>query len=159
MKNSVVRGFSFIELLASLAIMAVLLLIAVPSAQVAVQRHREMELRIALAQIRSAIDQYKKAAEQGKILVKNDESGYPPNLSVLTEGVEDVSSPTHRKMYFLRRLPRDPFYSGESRVSEETWGLRSYQSPPDDPSEGDDVFDVLSTSMGTGLNGIPYRDW
>ena len=153
------RGFSFIELMASLAIMAVLLLIAVPVAQLAVQRHREAELRSALGQIRGAIDRYRKAAEQGRIAVRSGESGYPPDLATLVEGVEDASSPERSHIYFLRRLPRDPFFAGRAAAPEETWGLRSYESPPDAPSEGDDVFDVYSRSTGTGLNGIPYRDW
>lgn len=153
------RGFSFIELMATLAIMAALLLIAIPSARMATQRHRETELRSALAQIRNAIDQYKKATEQGKILLKSGESGYPPDLAVLAEGVEDASTPDRRKIYFLRRLPADPFHAGSADSPEATWGLRSYESPPDDPSAGDDVFDIYSTSSGIGLNGVAYRDW
>ena len=152
-------GFSFIELMASLAIMAALLLIAVPSARLASQRHREAELRVALTQIRGAIDKYKKATEQGRIPLKAGESGYPPNLTVLVEGVTDAADPKARKLYFLRRLPADPFYSGSSTVAEASWGLRSYESPPDDPSAGDDVFDVFSLSRQTGLNGIPYSQW
>jgi general secretion pathway protein G len=159
MTRPMARGFSFIELMASLAIMAVLLLIAVPTAQLAVQRHREAELRNALGQIRGAIDRYKKASEQGRILVKAGESGYPPDLITLVEGVEDASSPDRNHLYFLRRLPRDPFYAGQASGPEDTWGLRSYESPPDAPSEGDDVFDVYSVSSAVGLNGIPYRDW
>jgi general secretion pathway protein G len=157
--GSSARGFSFIELMASLAIMAVLLLVAVPTAQLAVQRHREAELRTALAQIRTAIDRYKKAAEQGRIPVASGESGYPPDLAALVEGVEDASAPDRSTIYFLRRLPRDPFYTGQATAPEDTWGLRSYASPPDAPSEGDDVFDVYSLSPGTGLNGVAYRDW
>lgn len=152
-------GFSFIELLASLAIMAVLLLVAVPSARLVTQRHREAELRSALATIREGIDRYKKAVEQGKIPVKVGESGFPPDLSVLTEGVEDVSTPDRRKIYFLRRLPADPLYAGDARDPADTWGLRSYESPPDEPSAGDDVFDVYSLAPGVGLNGVRYRDW
>lgn len=153
------RGFSFIELMASLAIMAVLLLVAVPTAQLAVQRHREAQLRTALAQIRTAIDRYKKATEQGKIPVNAGDSGYPPDLASLVEGVEDASSPDRSMIYFLRRLPPDPFHAGQASAPEDTWGLRSYASPPDAPSEGDDVFDVYSRSQGTGLNGVAYRDW
>lgn len=153
------RGFSFIELMASLAIMATLLLIAVPSARIAVQRHQEMELRSALAQIRGAIDRYKSAAEQGRILVESGGSGYPPDLQALTDGVEDVSAPARTKIYFLRRIPADPFSENPSSAPENTWGLRSYDSPPDDPVAGEDVFDVYSTSAGVGLNGVAYRDW
>ena len=153
------RGFSFIELMASLAIMAVLLSIAVPTARLAVQRHREAELRSALAQIRTAIDRYKKASEQGKIPLRSGDSGYPPSLAVLVEGVEDATSPDRERMYFLRRIPRDPFDSNEAAAAEATWGLRSYASPPDTPAEGDDVFDVYSLSTDTGLNGVAYKDW
>ncbi|GAB3094122.1 prepilin-type N-terminal cleavage/methylation domain-containing protein [Lysobacter terrae] len=159
MRTAKASGFSFIELMASLAIMAVLLSIAVPTARLAVQRHREAELRTGLAQIRTAIDRYKKATEQGKIPVRSGDSGYPPNLAVLVEGVEDATSPDRDRMYFLRRLPRDPFHSDQAIPAEATWGLRSYASPPDAPAEGDDVFDVYSLSSDTGLNGVPYRDW
>ncbi|MBU8975697.1 type II secretion system GspH family protein [Lysobacter sp. MMG2] len=152
-------GFSFIELMASLAIMAVLLLIAVPAARMATQRYREAELRTALAQIRGAIDRYKRAAEQGRVEVESGASGYPPDLTVLVEGVEDVSTPERKQLYFLRRLPRDPFYAGSEASPEDTWGLRSYDSPPDDPAPGDDVFDVHSLSDGVGLNGVAYKDW
>jgi len=152
-------GFSFIELMASLAIMGVLLLIVLPSAEVTVRRHREAELRMGRAQIRGAIDQYKKAVEAGKVATKIGESGYPPSLEMLAEGVADASSPTARKIYLLRRIPADPFYSGQTKQPEETWALRSYDSPPDAPEAGDDVFDVYSMSPGIGLNGVAYRDW
>lgn len=153
------HGFSFIELLATLAIMSVLLLVAIPSARLVTQRHREAELRTALATIRDGIDHYRKAVEQGRIQARLGQSGYPPDLAALTEGVEDVSTPDRRKIYFLRRLPADPMFVGEAGDAAETWGLRSYASPPDAPAAGDDVFDVYSTSPGIGLNGVPYKDW
>ncbi|MFN3717093.1 MAG: hypothetical protein ACK4R8_10260, partial [Thiobacillus sp.] len=62
-------------------------------------------------------------------------------------------------LYFLRRLPRDPFYPDASVPAAETWGLRSYASPPDAPVPGRDVFDVHSLSTAKGLNGLPYREW
>lgn len=153
------RGFSFIELMASLAIMGVLLLVAVPAGQLVVQRRREVELRQALAQIRGAIDRYKKAADQGRIRLESGASGYPPSLQVLVEGVEDMGSPQRRRLYFLRRVPADPFHPSGAREPADTWGLRSYQSPPDDPAEGEDVFDVYSLSGGVALDGTSYRDW
>jgi len=152
-------GFSFIELLATLAIMATLLLVAVPSARLVGQRHREAELRAALATIRDGIDHYKRAVEQGRVRTRLGDSGYPPDLTTLVEGVEDISTPDRRKIYFLRRLPADPMYTGAVKEPAETWGLRSYASPPDEPAEGEDVFDVYSTHPGTGLNGVPYREW
>lgn len=152
-------GFSFVELLATLAIMALLLAVALPVAQKAVQRHREAELREALSAIRTAIDRYHKAAEDGRIRTEPGTSGYPPDLRALVDGVDDIGSPTHRKLYFLRRLPADPFQPGRWRAPEDTWGIRSYSSPPDAPEAGDDVFDVYSLNPGTGLNGVPYREW
>jgi general secretion pathway protein G len=143
----------------TLAIMGVLVMVAVPMAQVAVQREKERDLRQALAQLREGLDAYKRASEQGRIAVKLGDSGYPKSLSDLSEGVPDQRSPTKRAMYFLRALPRDPMNPDTSLKPAETWGLRSYASPPDDPQEGTDVFDVYSKSAQVGLNGVPYRHW
>ncbi|WP_426340217.1 type II secretion system protein [Pseudoduganella sp. S-14] len=148
-------GFSFVELLMTLAIMAVLVLVAVPMAQVATQRNRERELRAALTQIRDALDAYKRAADQGRILVRLGESGYPKTLEQLVEGVDDQRSLGRRKLYFLRRLPGDPMQDGLANG----WGLRSYASPPDDPRAGEDVFDVYSRSEKVGMNGVRYKQW
>lgn len=153
------KGFTFIELMMTLAVMAVLVMVAVPMAQVAVQRDKERELRYALVQIREALDAYKRAADQGRILVRLGESGFPKALAELAEGVPDQRSPTKQKLYFLRALPRDPMHPDPSAKPDETWGLRSYASPPDDPSEGADVFDVHSKSDKLGLNGVAYRLW
>lgn len=142
-----------------MAIISVLLLIVVPSAKMVSQRHREAELRTALADIRGAIDRYKQSVDAGEISRALGESGYPPDLESLVDGVVDARSFDGRKIYYLRRLPPDPLYSGTSASAAETWGLRSYQSPPDEPAAGDDVFDVYSMSPGVGLNGVVYREW
>lgn len=153
-----VRGFTFIELMVTLAIMAVLVMVAVPMAQLSVQRQKEQELRAALIEIRDALDAHKRASDQGRISIRIGDSGFPKSLTELVEGVDDQRSPSKRKLYFLRRLPRDPM-APASISAEESWGLRSYASPPDDPAEGDDIFDVYSRSEKVGLNGLPYRDW
>lgn len=153
------RGFTLIELVVTVAIVGILASIAVPLGTLSVQRAKEQELRHALRQIREAIDAYKRAVDEGRIPRRADGSGYPPSLEVLAGGVPDAASPTPQSIYFLRRLPRDPFHGRPDVPAADTWGLRAYASPPDAPSGGDDVFDVHSTSTRTGLNGVPYREW
>jgi general secretion pathway protein G len=155
----VARGFTLIELVVTVAIVAILALGLLPMTQMAAQRSKEAELRAALRDIRGAIDTYKAASDNRRIARKADESGYPPSLRVLVEGVEDIRSPDGRMIYFMRRIPRDPFFAEATVPAEETWGLRSYESPPDEPEPGNDVFDVYSRSSGVGLNGVPYRQW
>lgn len=153
------RGFTLIELAITLAILGLLATVAVPTAQLALQRAKEQELRRGLWQIRDAIDAYKRAFDEGRIRRRLDASGYPPSLTVLVEGVEDARSPDRRRIYFLRRLPRDPLHHDAGTPAAETWGLRSYESRPDDPQPGDDVFDVYSRAEGNGLNGVAYWLW
>lgn len=152
-------GFSLIELVVTLAILALLASVAVPFAQLVQQRHKETELRDALRQIRTALDAYRQAVKEGRIEAAADASGYPPNLDALWQGVADKTRPDASKIYLMRRLPRDPFYPDTTASPADTWGLRSYASPPDAPSPGRDVFDVYSLSPQTGLNGVPYREW
>lgn len=143
----------------TVAIVGILASIALPLGELVVRRSKEQELRASLRQIREAIDAYKRAADEGKVEKKADETGYPRTLDTLVNGVEDRKSPGKAKIYFLRRMPRDPLYSDAGRRSDETWGKRSYASPPNAPSEGADVFDVYSLAQGVGLNGIPYKEW
>jgi general secretion pathway protein G len=152
-------GFSLIELMVTLAILALLASVAVPFAQLVQQRRQETELRDALWQIRAALDAYKQGVKEGRIDSPADGSGYPPDLDTLWKGVPDKTKPDASRLYFIRRLPRDPFFPDPAVGPAETWGLRSYASPPDAPAAGRDVFDVYSLSPATGLNGIPYREW
>jgi general secretion pathway protein G len=151
-------GFSLIELVITVAIIGLLASVAAPLAETVYKRSRENDLRNALMTIRNAIDAYKDATDAGRIARAADESGYPRSLAELVEGIEDKRNPKGAKIYLLRRVPRDPF-ADPGQSPENSWGLRSYESPPDDPKPGRDVFDVYSLSSGTGLNGIPYRQW
>jgi len=152
-------GFTLVELVVTVAIVAVLASIGMPLAELALKRQREQELRSALREVRAAIDAYKLAADQGRIARSVEQSGYPANLDVLVRGVEDMRSKTREKIYFLRRLPRDPTFPDATVPAANTWGRRSYASPPDAPREGDDVYDIYSLSPGAGLNGVDYRNW
>jgi general secretion pathway protein G len=152
-------GFTLIELLIVLAVMALLATLTVPVAEVTVQRSREQDLRLALREIRTAIDAYKKAYDEGRVPRRTDATGYPESLAVLVEGIEDARDPKRRRIYFLRRLPADPMHPDATEDPAQTWAKRSYESEPNEPREGKDVYDVYSRSTRVGLNGVPYNRW
>jgi general secretion pathway protein G len=150
------RGVTYLELIATAAIIAVLASALLPLARVTSTRQRELELRRALRQIRTAIDQYRLAVDQGQIGgtdVKVGSEGYPADLETLVKGVNRVGT-VDRKIKFLRRIPNDPF-TGQAE-----WGRRCYQDDPDATSWcGQNVYDVFSTNPGKGLDGTKYGDW
>lgn len=151
------RGFTFIELLVVTTIILILASAIMPLSKVTVQREREAELRRYLREMRTAIDKYKEAVDNGligSIDVKAGSEGYPPDLETLVEGVSVANDASGRKLKFLRKIPIDPMTSSTE------WGLRSYQDKPDSTSwGGQNVFDVYTKSTGTGLDGTKYRDW
>ena len=127
--------------------------------EVTLQRRHEQELRRSLREIRTAIDTYKKASDEGRIAKTVGATGYPAKLELLVDGALDARSPKHAKIFFMRRLPRDPFNDSADLDDAKTWGKRSYASEANEPREGDDVYDVYTTSPKIGLNGIPYSKW
>jgi general secretion pathway protein G len=149
-------GYTLLELLVVMAVLGVLSAAAIPMVELVAKRSKERELKQALWEIRHAIDAYKQGVDAGRIAPVAGESGYPPSLEVLSQGVPDKRSGT--LLYLLRRVPRDPF-APVSQSAWQSWGLRSYASSAAQPKAGNDVFDVYSLSTATGLNGIPYRDW
>jgi general secretion pathway protein G len=150
------RGFTFIELVVVTTILLVLASTAMPLAQVTMQRQREAELRRSLREMRTALDKFKDAVDQGLIPSTELEpanEGYPPDLETLVEGVSVANDASGKKLKFLRRIPVDP-------MTKDEWGLRSYQDDPDSTSwGGQNVFDVYTKSEGTGLDGTKYKDW
>ncbi|MDD1012678.1 type II secretion system protein [Pseudomonas rubra] len=158
MKRSM-AGFSLIEVMLTLALLGLLASIAAPLTETLVRRNKEQELRTALYQLRDAIDAYKRAFDAGYIEKSLDASGYPPNLQVLVDGVRDVRSAKGAKFYFLRRIPQDPLVAARKDDEPGGWGLRAYDSPAQNPRDGEDVFDVYSQARGKGLNGIAYGQW
>jgi general secretion pathway protein G len=153
------RGFTLVEIVVSLAIIAVLTSISLPLAEVSVQRKKEEQLRVSLRQIRGALDAYRQAFDEGRIKREAGDSGYPKSLRTLVDGIEDAQSASGGRLYFLRRMARDPFFPDAATPPEQTWGKRSYASSPNAPKEGKDVYDVFSLANGKGLNGIAYREW
>ena len=157
-------GFTLIELLITLAILAILASATMPLLKMSVQRKKESELRENLRQIRNAIDAYKLAYDENRLggnlgLKKLDSTGYPPNLDVLVEGVESNASAGKKKLKFLRRIPTDPMSTQNDYDESPQWGMRSYNSDPNNPVAGEDVYDVYSLSPLIGSNGIPYAKW
>ena len=165
MQQPSLKGFTLIELVVTVAIVGVLASAVLPILQLSVQRVKENELRANLREIREAIDAYKKLAdiENGPIKKIVGQSGYPPNLDVLVEGVVDEKDPNKHKIRFLRRIPLDPMQPvnevNNTNGIISNWGLRSYASDANDPREGDDVYDVYSLSKQVGINGVPYAHW
>ena len=154
-----IKGFSYIELVVSVTIVALLATAATPYLEKMIQREKEADLRRNLREVRSAIDSYKNAYDKGLLINTIGASGYPPNLDVLVTGLPNEKDPNKTKIRFLRRIPPDPMYSGEKVEASATWGKRSYDSDAENPSEGVDVFDIYSLSKQEGLNGIPYDQW
>ncbi|MDD8027426.1 MAG: prepilin-type N-terminal cleavage/methylation domain-containing protein [Acidobacteriota bacterium] len=164
-------GFTLVEMTVTAAILAILAGAALPLAKTAVKREKEIELRRELRVVREAIDAYKKMADEKKIETGDTESGYPPSLEVLVEGVKlkasgqaaGSASPSASKknggdgeriIKFLRRIPVDPMTGSRE------WGRLSSQDPPEASTWGEeDVFDVYTRSRGTAIDGTKYRDW
>jgi general secretion pathway protein G len=156
MKN---QGFTLIELVVTVLIVAILATGAAPIMQTTMQRNKEMELRQALRQIREAIDAYKKSVDDGKVKKTIDQSGYPASLEVLEQGVVNQADPKSKLIKFIRRIPRDPMNNDADLKPSETWGKRSYQSDAASPTEGADVYDIYSLSARKAINGTLYNAW
>ncbi len=148
-------GFTLLELIITLAIIAILAAGTVPVARNMIKRQKEMELRQSLREIRKAIDSYKVFCDTGSISPldkKVEDECYPPTLETLVEGIRPMNKTELTR--FLRSIPNDPF------TGKPDWGLRSIQDSPDSTSwGGQNVFDVYTTAPGTALDGSKYADW
>lgn len=155
------RGFTLVEMLVVTALLGVLAATARPLLELQVQRSKELALRDALRQLRGAIDAHRQAAWAGHLAVPRGGSGYPEDLLALVRGVTDLRSGDERKLYFLRRLPRDPF-ADPALAPEQTWVLRGSADAPGTARPGrqpTDVFDVSSANPARALDGSRLADW
>lgn len=150
------KGFTFIELLVTLVLIGILASVVLPTASILTRQEQERELKQSLMEIRNAIDAYKVASDRNEIKEEfKTASGYPQNLKVLLGVPNQYGNKTIR---FLRKIPKDPF-SDTQVDAEKSWILRSYESEFNKPQEGNDIYDIYSSSNKNGLNGIPYRKW
>lgn len=156
------HGVTLLELLVTLVILSILASVALPYAELAIRRNKEIELRHALREIRTAIDEFHNDWKDGKISRNNNyasEDGYPVSINVLVDGVDNGKA-DGKKRYYLRKIPSDPF-ADETFVSDKVaWSLRGYQDGPDRLNwNGKDVYDIHSTSSATAIDGSYYREW
>lgn len=155
-------GVTLIELLVTLAILSILAAAALPYAELTIRRDKELELRRALRDMRSAIDAFHTDWAAGRITRSDNTAsgdGYPRRLQVLVEGA-DTGHAAGGKRRYLRRIPRDPFAADAKLPAIQQWALHGYQDGPDTLSwNGKDVYDVHSASDDQAIDGTSYREW
>ena len=153
MRWRVQNGFSLIELIVTVTLIAIIAGLAVPLARNSIRRQQEVELRRALREMRVAIDRFKEASDLGLIEVTLGTEGYPEDLEILVEGVDQIGA-VDRRLRFLRRILVDPMTNSTE------WGLRSYQDDPESNSwGGENLFDVYTRSNALALDGSVYSEW
>lgn len=125
------RGFTLIEMVMVIAIMAILLAIAAPIYSIHIRRANEAVLKEDLFNMRQAIDQY-----------SQDKTKAPQTL-------EDLVSSG-----YLRAIPKDPFTNSSS-----TWQAiqEDVLTSIDQTQPG--ISDVKSGSNLTSTDGTAYSSW
>jgi general secretion pathway protein G len=125
------RGFTLIELMIVIAIIAILLSVAVPIYSTHLRRANEAALKQDLFSMRQAIDQY-----------SQDKMKAPQSLQDLVSAG------------YLRALPKDPFTNSDSTwqaVQEDVLTSIDQQEPG--------ISDVKSGSNLVSSEGTPYSSW
>jgi len=125
------RGFTLIELVAVMTILALLATVGLAGYRQKVRTAREAVLKENLFQINHALEQHR--ADRGK---------YPASLGPL------------RELGYLRDIPWDPITQ-----SKDLWQTELEPPDPDNPDLELGVYRVRSSSTDVGSNGIPYNEW
>ncbi len=155
-------GFTLLELIITLAILAILSLSTIPIARNLIRHERELELKRTLREMRKAIDLYHRDCLDGKIGLldrKPNDGYYPVTLEILVEGIPKAApggiAASGEMLRYLRRIPIDPM------TGKADWKLRSVQDDPDSGSwGGENVYNVYSNSQQLALDGKTYyKDW
>lgn len=150
------RGMSLVELIVAFTILLALTSMAVPLARSRVRRQKERDLRVALEDVRRAIDKYKDMADANKLGPQEgvDTFNYPKTLQSLVDGVKGAGATADVKVKFLRRIPLDPMTHSYE------WGMHSMQDDPNSTGwGGQNVFNVYTKSLDKAADGTPYAQW
>lgn len=125
------RGFTLIELMIVMAVIAILVSIAVPIYNRSITRAKESVLRNNLFTMRTVIDEY-----------TYDKQKAPQSLQdLVSEG-------------YLRQIPVDPMTG-----SADTWKIIIEDTLNAVNQTEPGIFDVRSGSDKISLEGTPYSDW
>ncbi|HEX3281769.1 MAG TPA: type II secretion system protein [Pyrinomonadaceae bacterium] len=176
-------GFTLIELVITITVLTIMTMGIIPLVKLSVKRQKEQQLRDALRQVRSAIDEFHRDTvgstcpnptagivdprstvqiSDCTIFGVDNPDHYPPDLDILVNGVNVVPRPivgglpqtSTKKKVYLRSIPVDPI-TGKAE-----WDMRScYDSIDSSSWGGENVFDIRSKSKDTALNGEKYSDW
>jgi general secretion pathway protein G len=125
------RGFTIIELMVVISIMAILMAIAAPIYTGSILRARESVLRQDLFAMRSVINQY-----------TEDKQKAPQSLDDLVSAG------------YMKQLPKDPFTNSNS-----TWQVEQDDSVISLDQTESGISDVHSGSSATSSEGTPYNTW
>jgi general secretion pathway protein G len=124
-------GFTMIELMVVMAIVAIIVSIAVPMYQKSIVRSKESVLRNNLFTLRTVIDEY-----------TYDKQKAPQALQdLVSEG-------------YLRTVPIDPITNSDS-----TWRIVMEDATSATSQNEPGIWDVRSGSDQNSLEGTPYSEW
>ncbi len=125
------RGFTLIELMVVMVVMALLVTIVAPRYLKQTDRAREAVLRNNLKETRDAIDKF-----------YTDHTRYPQSLRELVDG------------RYLKMLPIDPIVDRNDR-----WAFVAGPNGTAAAGQSGAIYDLHSSAAGKGLDGTAFSTW